>query len=162
MQLKKCLTKILLVLLLIIPYSTYAYSQYVIAGGQTIGIEVNSKGILIVGFYKVDGQYIAKEAGFKEKDIVIKVNDEEVNSINSMVDIIKNTSAEEIRFIVLRNNVKKEINLKIKYENNDVLKTGLYVKDKINGIGTLSYIDPDTKIFGSLGHPKHFLRSCLK
>lgn len=31
-------------------------------------------------------------------------------------------------------------------------KTGLYVKDKIVGIGTLTYIDPNTKTFGALGH----------
>ena len=31
-------------------------------------------------------------------------------------------------------------------------KTGLYVKDSISGIGTLTYIDPNTKIYGALGH----------
>ena len=34
----------------------------------------------------------------------------------------------------------------------EVYKTGLYVKDTINGIGTLTFIDPDTKNFGALGH----------
>ena len=38
------------------------------------------------------------------------------------------------------------------YLDNNVIATGLYVKDRINGIGTLSYIDPETKIFASLGH----------
>ena len=37
-------------------------------------------------------------------------------------------------------------------DENKVLKTGLYVKDQINGIGTLTYIDPETKRFGALGH----------
>ena len=31
-------------------------------------------------------------------------------------------------------------------------KTGLYVKDSITGVGTLTYIDPNTKLFGALGH----------
>ena len=152
MKIKNNLIKFLIALFLIIPYSGYAYSQYVIPGGQTIGIEVKSKGILVVGFYKIDGEYIAKSAGFKEKDIIVKVNDIEVNSINSMVEAIKNSESETISFIVLRNNNEKVIKLKIKPEEDKVIKTGLYVKDKINGIGTLSYIDPETKIFGSLGH----------
>ena len=152
MKIKNYLIKILIVLFLIIPYSGYAYSQYVIPGGQTIGIEVNSKGILVVGFYKVNGEYIAKDAGFKEKDIIIEVNDMEVISINSMVNAIKNTESETIKFTVLRNNNEKAITLKLKSKDEEVLKTGLYVKDKINGIGTLSYVDPETKIFGSLGH----------
>lgn len=37
-------------------------------------------------------------------------------------------------------------------DENKVLKTGLYVKDQINGIGTLTYIDPGTRRFGALGH----------
>ena len=37
-------------------------------------------------------------------------------------------------------------------DSESVCKTGLYVKDEITGIGTLTYIDPDTKIFGALGH----------
>jgi len=37
-------------------------------------------------------------------------------------------------------------------KEDNIIKTGLYVKDTINGIGTLSYIDPNTNIFGSLGH----------
>ena len=37
-------------------------------------------------------------------------------------------------------------------DSNDVCKTGLYVKDAITGIGTLTYIDPKTTIFGALGH----------
>ena len=37
-------------------------------------------------------------------------------------------------------------------DTNDVYKTGLYVKDSINGVGTLTFIDPNTKLYGALGH----------
>ena len=43
-------------------------------------------------------------------------------------------------------------NLKLSKDENNVIKTGLYVKDSITGVGTLSFIDPETKIFGALGH----------
>ena len=46
---------------------------------------------------------------------------------------------------------KKNTSLRM-VRNNDMVKTGLYVKDSITGIGTLTYIDPKTKIFGALGH----------
>ena len=51
----------------------------------------------------------------------------------------------------MRNNELLTIPIYLEEEDN-TLKTGLYVKDTINGIGTLSYIDPETKVFGSLGH----------
>lgn len=148
---KKYFYKILLLFLLIIPINVFAYSKYVIPGGETIGIEVNSKGILVVDFYKVNNHFIAKEAGFEIGDRIIKVENIEVNSINEMLDIIKNINKKNINFLIERNNTNLELNLKLTKEN-DIIKTGLYVKDKINGIGTITYIDPKTKIYGSLGH----------
>lgn len=146
------LKKLLLILLLIIPLSTLAYSSKVIPGGSTIGIEVNSSGILVVGFYKVEDKYIAKDAGFKVNDRIIKVNNEEVNNIKEMVDIINKNNDNKISFIVQRDNKEKEVILNINSKSDEVLKTGMYVKDKIIGVGTLSYIDPESKIFASLGH----------
>ena len=148
---KKYFYKILLLFLLIIPIDVFAYSKYVIPGGETIGIEVNSKGILIVDFYKVNNHFIAKEAGFKPGDRIIKVDKIEVNNINEMLNIIKETNKKNINFIVERNNTTLELKLPLTKENG-IIKTGLYVKDKINGIGTITYIDPETKIYGSLGH----------
>ena len=117
MKFKKNIIKIISAFVFIIPLSTFAYSQYVIPGGQTIGIEVNSKGVTIVGFYEVDGKYIAKEAGFKEKDIIIEVNNQKIKNIETMVNIIKNTKTDKINFKVLRNNKEKEVSLKIKLES---------------------------------------------
>lgn len=152
MKIKNNLFKILLLFLIIIPHQALAYSKYVIPGGETIGIEVNSKGVLVVGFYKVDNKFIAKDAGFKTNDLIIEVNNKNVLNINEMLEIIKESKNKTINFKVFRNKQIKDIKLNLNYSKDSVLKTGLYVKDKINGIGTLSYIDPTTKIFGSLGH----------
>lgn len=148
---KKYIYKILLLFLLIIPINVFAYSKYVIPGGETIGIEVNSKGILVVDFYKVNKKFIAKEAGFESGDRIIQVNNQEVNTIDEMLNIIRNNNKKNIKFIIERNNTNLELNLPLTKENN-IIKTGLYVKDKINGIGTITYVDPTTKIYGSLGH----------
>ena len=144
------LNRVILITILIIPTYTYAYSEYVIPGGKTIGIEVNSKGIKVIGFYKVNNKYIARDAGFRENDTIIKVNNKEVSNINEMTKIISE-STNVNTFTVLRNSKEKIIKFSIPKSDN-IIKTGLYVKDKITGIGTLSYIDPTTKIFASLGH----------
>ena len=151
MNLKNKLHIFLISLLLIIPINCFAYSNYVIPGGETIGIEVNSKGVLIVGFYKVNNKNIAKEAGFQIGDIITKVNNNEITNINSTVKEVNNT-INPVKFNILRNNKEKEIILNLEKDQNNILKTGLYVKDKINGIGTLTYIDPESRVFGALGH----------
>lgn len=152
MNFKKFIIKLIIVVSFIIPNTVLAYSKYVIPGGETIGIEVNSKGILVIGFYKVNNVYTAKNVGFKTNDIIIEVNNQKVSTIDEMTNIIKEINSPTIKFKVLRKSKEKVIELPLNYDENNILKTGLYVKDKINGIGTLSYIDPTTKIFGSLGH----------
>lgn len=152
MNFKNILQKFLIFLLFIIPINTFAYSSYIIPGGQTIGIEVNSKGVLVVGFYKVDNRYIGRDAGFAVGDSILKVNGNNVENIESMVNTINSLNTENIEFTVSRNNTEKKINLELKKDSEGVLKTGLYVKDQINGVGTLTYIDPKTNTFGALGH----------
>lgn len=136
-------------ILLLFPLNIYAYSNKVIIGGETIGIEVKSNGVYVVGFYEVNNKNIGQDAGFKKGDIIKKINDIEVKNLLNLNNVLSNE--QEYIFEVERNNKIEIIKMKPVEENN-VIKTGLYVKDTINGIGTLSYIDPETKIFGSLGH----------
>ena len=154
MNFKKKLQRLFFFLLIIIPFSVFAYSDYIYVGGNNIGIEINSKGIMIVGFYDIDGKSIGRNAGFRLGDKITKVSGKEVNSINDMIKKINESINEssEVVFTVLRDDIQSDITLKLIKDKKDVYKTGLYVKDQITGIGTLTYIDPETKIFGSLGH----------
>ena len=140
---------LLIISILVFPLGISAYSNEIAIGGETIGIEVNSNGVYVVGFYNINDKNIGEASGFKIGDIIKEVNNKKIENISSLNNIIK----EEGSFpcIVKRNDKEIELNLEI-IKDNDILKTGLFVKDKISGIGTLSYIDPNTKIFGSLGH----------
>ena len=138
-----------LILLLILPINIFAYSDKIILGGETIGIKVNSNGVYVVGFYEVNNKMIAEESGFKIGDIIKSINNQDINNINDLNNIIIDNK--EYNFRVIRNNKNIDLKLQLEEENN-IYKTGLYVKDTIYGSGTMSYIDPETKVFGSLGH----------
>lgn len=145
-------TSILILLsLFIMPYQVLAYSNYLIPGGENIGIKIESKGILVVGMYQINNKYPAYDAGLEVGDVITKVNNKKINNIDEMVETINKLKPEEISITYKRENKEKQTNLKIINEEN-IYKTGLYVKDSITGIGTLSFIDPETKIFGALGH----------
>ena len=148
---KKRIILLLILLITILPAPVLAYSNFLIASGKTIGIEVNANGVLIVGFYEVEGKEIGKNAGFEIGDIITKINNKEVFSISNMLESLKEKNT-NVTFTIKRNNIEKEIKMSLKPDENNILKTGLYVKDQINGIGTLTYIDPKTKRFGALGH----------
>lgn len=146
---KKIKIYLLSLLLLISPIYVYAYDK-VIPGGETIGIEVHSKGVLVVGFYDVNGKNIGKDSGFKIGDTITKVNNTKIYNISSMMKEVNECRNDNVKFTLVRNQKYKDIEMKL-VRDNGVLKTGLYVKDQINGLGTLSFIVEDGK-FGGLGH----------
>lgn len=143
-----------LLILFIMPQSVSAYSKYIIPGGETIGIEVNSKGVLVVGFYEVDSKYIGKDAGFLIGDTITEINNTKVNNIDEMVKAVNDEadSNNQLDVTIIRNGKSSNLTLDMICDSDAVCKTGLYVKDEITGIGTLTYIDPKTTIFGALGH----------
>lgn len=153
---KKIKNNILLTLiftLLIIPNYALAYSDYIVAGGENIGIELNSKGVIIVGTYEVNGINPAKEANLRAGDKIIKINDKDVINIEEMLKVIENiNNKSNIKITYLRGNKTNDTSLKLSKSNDNIYKTGLYVKDSISGVGTLTFIDPNTKLFGALGH----------
>lgn len=151
MNFRKKLLIVISILTFLLPSIVFAYSDKVILGGDSIGISVNTEGVLVVGFYKVDNEYIAKDAGFIIGDRIIKVNDIDIKTIDDLIKEINKSNSDEVNITVKRLDSTKNINLKLVKEN-EIYKTGLYIKDQITGIGTLTYIDPETKIFGSLGH----------
>ena len=142
----------LLLSFFIIPINALAYSDKIIVGGENIGITLNSDGVLIVGVYDVDGKSPATEAGLKTGDVITDVNKEEVNNIEDMASKINDSSDGSVSVGYMRNGKKQTAILKLTKDENDVYKTGLYVKDSVTGIGTLTFIDPGTKLFGALGH----------
>ena len=149
MFLKK--TSILLLLFLIIPISSKAYSDYLIPGGENIGIELKSNGVIVVGTYKIDNYDPAKDAGLLKGDIIVSIGEDKISSTNELISKVNSSTNGEIKIGYIRNNINTYTNLKL-YKQNNTYKTGLYVKDSIIGIGTLSFVDPNTKIFGALGH----------
>lgn len=153
---KKIKNNILLTLiftLLIIPNYALAYSDYIVAGGENIGIELNSKGVIIVGTYEVNCINHAKEANLRAGDKIIKINNKDVINIEEMLKVIENSNNKSnIKITYLRGNKTNDTSLKLSKSNDNIYKTGLYVKDSISGVGTLTFIDPNTKLFGALGH----------
>ena len=142
----------LLLSIIIFPLNVFAYSNYVIPGGENVGIEINSKGIMVIGFYKINGKLNKGNPEIKVGDQILKVKDKDVSTTDELINAIdKYRKDNNVEITILRNNNKKVVNLELILVDN-IYKTGLYVKDNITGIGTLTYIDPETLIYGALGH----------
>lgn len=141
---------IILLIMMLFPLNVFAYSNYIIPGGNNIGIEVKNDGIIVIGFYKINNKYNTND--LKIGDVITKIEDKKVYSIEEMVNEIENNVKDnKVKVTFERNKKEKTIDFNL-INVEGIYKTGLYVKDSISGIGTLTYIDPETMIYGALGH----------
>ncbi len=147
---KKILSIILLSI--IFPLIVLAYPTSLIAGGESIGIKINTDGIIVIGFYKVKGEYIAKN-NLKIGDIITKINKINVNNSSELSNMIDESILNNKEINIEINRDGNIINTKLNIEKErGIYKTGIYIKDSVIGIGTLTYINPENKSYGALGH----------
>ncbi len=129
-------------------------NEKIYVGGQSIGIKLNT-GVVVVGTYGIleNGRIYKpwEEANILEKDQIISLNNNKVTDVKSLLKALKTTSGKESLIEIKRNNEKitKRITPKIV---NDSYSLGIYVKDCILGVGTLTYYIDKINVYGSLGH----------
>jgi len=134
------------------PVLVFAYSNQVVLGGENIGIHIDTPGVMVIGFYKVNGSFLKGTPEIQVGDLITKVNNTDISKIEDLTNTIeKEIKNNKVTLTVIRNGNTVEIQMDLDLVDG-VYKTGLYVKDGITGIGTLSYIDPETKVYGALGH----------
>ncbi|GAA0443732.1 SpoIVB peptidase [Lentibacillus halophilus] len=131
----------------------------VVPGGQSIGVQLHTLGVLVVGHHQVkseDGEKSpGEEADIQVGDVILKINGEKIKDMNDVKPLVKEAGKnnEELELTIKRDNEKKETTLDpIKNEKTDRFQIGLYIRDSAAGIGTMTFYDPETKNYGALGH----------
>lgn len=154
-SIKKLLSLIMLLCcLLIFGVRVKAYNMaQVILGGDSIGLQMNSK-VYVVGFYDVvteDGKVTPwKNANVMEGDIIITIDDQKINSNADIARLIKDK--EFVMMKLQRKNDYVITPIEVARNTQGIESIGLYIKDKILGVGTLTFINPQNNSFAALGH----------
>ncbi len=126
-------------------------------GGNAFGIKLFTKGVIVVGLTDIvtpSGAVCpASNAGIKKGDVILSVNGEKVDSAEKFGLKLAECGKNGTTLRVLRD--EKEFDVKIipviSAEDNNY-KVGLWVRDSTAGIGTVTFIDKKTGVFGGLGH----------
>ena len=147
----KKFTFYMLLFYLFIPISVYAYSDYIMASGKNIGIELKSNNLIIVGSYKIDDYNVLDESDLRIGDKIVKINNIKIDSAYNLQQVINKLNTDKVTVTYERNNQEYKTNIVLHKENGEY-RTGLYVRDSIRGVATLTYIDLENKTFGALGH----------
>ncbi|TXL67929.1 SpoIVB peptidase [Cerasibacillus terrae] len=131
----------------------------VIPGGQSIGVELQTKGVLVVGHHLVSTDNGTESPGEDAKiqtgDVILKINKHDIKEMTDVKPIVEKAGKEEqaLNVTLKRGNKTMDTTLKpIKDKQSNEYRIGLYIRDSAAGIGTMTFIDPETKKYGALGH----------
>ncbi|HZK38288.1 MAG TPA: SpoIVB peptidase [Clostridia bacterium] len=130
----------------------------IIPGGQSVGVRLNTDGVLVVGTADItDDNFkthnLASISGIKTGDTLAKINDIKVQNASHVSEIVKASDGGKLSLSIIRNGKEFIIDVNpIKSEEDGEYRLGLWVRDKTAGVGTLSFIHPDSGKFGALGH----------
>ncbi len=128
-------------------------------GGQSIGVKLNSVGVLVVGHHQVETSNGRKSpgelSGIKVGDIITEINGQRIEKMADVAPLVQEAgkTGKALKLSITRENGKVKANLMpLKEKGADNYKLGLYIRDSAAGIGTMTFYHPDSKKYGALGH----------
>lgn len=125
--------------------------------GHTVGIKLFSDGVLVVGLSEIDtaagAEAPAKRCGLKEGDIITHINRQEVDTIEEVQAVLAASDGEPMSIRALRGDTPVELTTQaVQCGADGSYKLGAWIRDSMAGIGTVTFYDPESGVFGALGH----------
>lgn len=125
---------------------------HIIPGGQSIGVKLRSAGVLVVGHYTHSEQI---KQVIRVGDYLLKINNRSIHNISEVSRAVKEAGEKKknINFTVMRDGKIKRVSIRPYYDAKEKsYRLGLYIRDSAAGVGTLTFFDPNHKVYGALGH----------
>ncbi|AFQ43065.1 SpoIVB peptidase [Desulfosporosinus meridiei DSM 13257] len=131
-----------------------------IPGGQSIGVTLQTKGVMVVGQAPVvdkngKNSFPAKDAGIQVGDILLKIENQDVKTDQEVSNAIDAAGKQKGTATVLfkhQEQMVEKVVTPIYCVETGRYRMGLFVRDEAAGVGTLSFINPANNLYGALGH----------
>ena len=132
--------------LLLLSGVSAAVPEMLIPGGEPIGLELELNGVSVVEL----ANDISGKAGLRSGDLICKINGTEISSAEQLRRSVRDSGGKMMELVILRNGEEKTLKLS-PVQTAEGWKLGIYVRDQLKGIGTVTYYEEDGD-FGALGH----------
>ncbi len=136
-------------------YTGYSERRTVIPCGTPFGIKMLTDGVVVTDFGAVNGSISqlspAEAAGIKKGDVITSVNGVEVKDSISLAAAVQLDPVCTIKAVRGGNEIIFTANA-LESDKDGEYKLGMWTKDSVAGIGTMTYYDPATGYFAGLGH----------
>ena len=149
---------VLFCLALVFPFFTgniNAGEKKLIPLGRTTGIKMFSGGAMVVGFASAEltgGRSPAERNGLCIGDVITAVDGQAVECNEQLSARLAELDLNSTVLTVRRGGDTLEVQVDGLLDGENSYKLGAWVRDSMAGIGTVTYVDPETGDFGALGH----------
>ena len=128
-----------------------------IPGGNCIGVKLYTDGLVVVGtssFKSSDSKMVfpAKYAGVNEGDIIKEINGEAISDSKKFSEIVTANNGDAVLLTVDRDGMILKCSVKPVKDAEGKFKLGIWVRNSLAGIGTMTYYNPQNNTYGALGH----------
>lgn len=156
MNIQKIRGPAFVLLALLLSQSARAAAEELIPGGTVLGIQMNTKGVLVADTPQVDTAqgpaWPARDAGLLPGDIILALDGRPTATAAELSAAAASLGEEPVTVSLQRGAERLELPLRPATDTTGGRRLGLWLRDGIAGVGTLTYIDPETGAFGALGH----------
>ena len=135
-------------LLLLLPLQARA-EQLLIPVGRVIGLQLQSGSVTVAAFDDVHGA-AAREAGIRIGDEILKIDNRAVSSAQDVRTALE-ASGDYVSLTLRRSGKLRTVPVQT-VRSDGIPRLGVYLRQGISGIGTVTWYDPETGLFGTLGH----------
>ena len=136
--------------------SAAALAEELIPGGQALGISIETDGVMVAGLVPVvtaEGEKSpAADAGLLQGDIIVKLGADDISRASDFMSAAGKLQGDETTITVKRDGELRQINITPALCDDGCFRLGLMLRDSVSGVGTLTFYDPETGIYGALGH----------
>ena len=147
---KKLLNRMIITGLCIwfLPYTASA-AKLLVPVGQVVGLELGDQSVTVAAFDDALGSDTRK-AGLQIGDEILEINGKEVGTPEDVRSILAKTDG-SVEIHVERDGKEKRLTVNPRITS-DGPRLGVYLRQGIAGVGTVTFYDPSTGLFGTLGH----------
>ncbi len=125
--------------------------------GDLVGLKLYTNGVLVVGMSEISGMDNIKykpyeDTGILEGDMIVEADLKTITTTEDLIECVNASKGHKINLKYVRGNSILETNIKPVETSKNNFKLGLWVRDAAAGVGTISFYEPESKLFASLGH----------
>ena len=150
-----CLRNLFLIplLCLVLGMQTVYGAEQLVPVGRTVGVTLDMQGLLVLGTGNVDGINTPSKGILQAGDHLLEANGQILENKEVLIEVVEESAGEPVALLLKRKGREYNVLVEPVFSNvDDAYKMGVWIRDSIQGIGTVTCYDPATEEFCALGH----------